>query len=125
MFLLLVFTVSVFNCATNQSKASVKNRVNHVVLCWLKEPGNASHRQKIIETSKTFQKIPGVLEVRVGESIPSERAIVEDGFDVCIFMSFANTNDMTRYINHSQHKKTAEEVLGPLVQRIVVYDFAE
>ncbi len=124
-FLMIAVALSLFGCTTSQTKTTAESRVNHIVLCWLKEPGNASHRQRIIATSKTLREIPGVLEVRVGEAIPSERKIVDDSFDVCITMAFASTDDMARYISHPLHKKAVEEIFGPLVQRFVVYDFVE
>ena len=37
--------------------------INHVVLVWLKDPGNESQRQQLIERSKQFTQIPGVLHV--------------------------------------------------------------
>ena len=37
--------------------------LQHVVLIWLKDAGNVEQRQKIIEVSKSFRDIPGVLQV--------------------------------------------------------------
>jgi len=119
--LLLAITLCIMGCATDRPA----NRVNHVVLCWLKEPGDTSGQDRIIETSKTFREIPGLIEVRVGKAIPSDRPIVDDSFDVCITMTFANTEDMAAYLAHPDHKKAVDEVLQPLVQKIVVYDFME
>ena len=67
---------------TSIQQTEREQAIQHVVLCWLKEPGNAAHRARIMEVSKTFRSIPGVLEVRVGEVIASDRAIVDDSFDV-------------------------------------------
>ena len=124
-FLMIAVALSLSGCTTSQTRTTPESRVNHVVLCWLKEPGNASHRQSIIATTKTLREIPGVLEIRVGETIPSERKIVDDSFDVCITMAFAGTDDMARYVSHPLHKKAMKEIFGPLVQRFVVYDFVE
>lgn len=100
-------------------------RINHVVLVWLKEPGNADHRQRIIDASHAFRQIPGVVEVRAGEVVPSGRGIVDDSFDVGLSIAFANTGNMDRYIHHPHHKKAVREVIRPLAERIVVYDFME
>jgi hypothetical protein len=122
---LLLGSLFLVGCTASQPKTTIENRVNHIVMCWLKEPGNEAHRDSIIETCKSLREIPGVLEIRVGEAIPSERALVDDSFDICIMMTFASTDDMTRYIDNPLHKKAFGEVLQPLVQRIVVYDFLE
>nr|VFK04467.1 MAG: Stress responsive A/B Barrel Domain [Candidatus Kentron sp. H]VFK05484.1 MAG: Stress responsive A/B Barrel Domain [Candidatus Kentron sp. H]VFK07733.1 MAG: Stress responsive A/B Barrel Domain [Candidatus Kentron sp. H] len=136
---LLAIALSLFGCATvgvqdptaydsgarNRAGITVENRINHVVLLWLKASGNAAHRERIIEISKTFEKIPGVLKVRVGEAVPSERAMVNDSFDLAISIAFANTDEMNRYLAHPRHQEAVREVLSPLVARIVVYDFVE
>ena len=99
--------------------------LHHVVLCWLKEPGNAKHRNKIIEVSKSFQKIPGVLEVRAGQVVSSEREIVDDSFDVAILVIVPDQKRLTEYLQHPIHQKAKKDDLIPLVDKIIVYDFKE
>ena len=99
--------------------------LHHVVLCWLKEPGNARHRQQIIEVSKSFRKIPGVLEVRVGQVVPSAREIVDDSFDVAILIIVLDRKRLTEYLQHPIHQKAKKDDLIPLVDKIIVYDFKE
>ena len=125
IILIAILVACCAGCGNNFSGAVDAGRVNHIVLCWLKEPGNIAHRQKIIEATKSFHKIPKVLEVRVGEVVPSDRKIVDDSFDIGISISFSNSEDMNAYLNHPLHTKAAEEVLRPLAKRIVVYDFIE
>lgn len=123
--LLVALVVCFAGCASTSTKTTGTRRVNHIVLCWLKESGNLAHRQKIIEASRSLRKIPGVLEVRVGEVIPSDRKIVDDSFDVGITLTFGNTHDMDAYLDHPLHKDALEKVLMPLVKKIVVYDYME
>ena len=125
MMLVATLLVCLVGCSSPLSRTTAGDRVNHIVLCWLKEPGNIAHRKRIIEVSESFRKIPKVLEVRVGEVIPSDRKIVDDSFDVCVCISFANTKDMDAYLNHPLHTKAVEEILQPLAKKIVVYDFVE
>tara|TARA_Y100000588_G_C14182992_1_gene894556 strand:- start:718 stop:1095 length:378 start_codon:yes stop_codon:yes gene_type:complete len=99
--------------------------LQHIVLCWLKEPGNAVHRNQIIEISKTFRNIPGVMEVRVGKVIPSERTIVDDSFDVAILVVVPDGRRLQEYLNHPLHDQAKQDVLLPLVDKVVVYDFQE
>lgn len=100
-------------------------RVDHLVLCWLKEPGNLAHRRQIIAQAEAFRAIPGVLEVRAGTVLPSQRAIVDSTFDVGILLSFADASQMRAYLQHPDHQRAVQEVLLPLVSRILVYDFVE
>ncbi|NQT92164.1 MAG: Dabb family protein [Lentisphaerae bacterium] len=102
-----------------------RGTVHHVVLCWLKEPGNPIHRRQIIEASKSFRKIPSVLEVHVGEPIASDRPIVDDSFDVALSVSFATVQGMNEYLAHPLHEKAKTQILLPVVKKILVYDFEE
>jgi len=99
--------------------------VIHTVLVWLKEPGNAEHRQQIIEGSKRLEEIPGILELRVGQVVESEREVVDDGFDVALYMRFASIEDMNAYLVHPEHVKTVKEVFVPIMDRYRVHDFTD
>lgn len=111
-------------CASLQ-QVEREQAIQHVVLCWLKEPGNAAHRAQILEVSKSFRSIPGVLEVRVGEVIASDRAIVDDSFDVAILVVVPDGRRLQAYLDHPTHQQAKQDVLLPLVDKVVVYDFQE
>jgi len=125
MILVITMVVCFAGCSSTLSGTDNSGRVNHIVLCWIKESGNIAHRERIIEASESFRKIPNVLEVRVGQVILSDRKMVDDSFDVGISISFSNTEDMNAYLNHPLHIKALNEVLRPLAKKVVVYDFVE
>ena len=122
--LILVLIIGSLGCVSYE-KDDRQKAIQHVVLCWLKEPGNQLHRNQIIEVSKTFRNIPGVLEVRVGEVIESDRAIVDDSFDVAILVVVPDGKYFQDYLDHPLHQTTKTQVLLPLVEKVVVYDFQE
>jgi len=125
-FIFLLISLVLVACGTPGGDITVlRTRVNHVVLCWLKQPANDADRNQIVEISRSLQKIPGVLDVRVGKAIPSDRKIVDDSFDVGIYFSFESVADMERYLKHPQHISAVKNVLAPLTSKIVVYDFYE
>ena len=97
--------------------------VEHVVVVWLKTPGNSEHRRRIIAESEVLLDIPGVTGLRAGVMIPSERPIVDSSFDVAMIISFTDTAAMQAYLDHPVHVKLVKETLKPLVNRIRVYDF--
>ncbi len=97
--------------------------VVHSVFLWLKEPGNTQHRHQILRASRQLRTIPGVVDIRYGEAIISDRAIVDDSFDVGIYIYFSDRAAMNRYLVDPRHKRLVEHVLDPVVDRIVVYDF--
>ena len=72
-----------------------------------------------------FADIDGVIEVRAGEPLASDRPVVDDSFDVGITIRFASAEDMRAYLVDERHVRAVEEVLGPLTDRYRVYDFID
>src|SRR5688572_22888091 len=62
--------------------------VEHVVLFWLKTPGDEAGRQRIIEESHKLREIPGVVKLAVGHAMPSTRPVVDSSFDVGLVITF-------------------------------------
>lgn len=109
--------------AAQASEKPPHPRAVHVVLIWLKEPGNEQHRQAIIEATRGFSSLPGVEQIRVGPPISSDRASVDDSFDVGLYMTFESTNALKAYLQNPSHREAQRSILGPLVERVIVYDF--
>ena len=99
--------------------------VVHVVLLWLKEPGNPEHRQRIVDATRGFETIPGVIDVRVGEVVTSDRPIVDDSFDVGLYLTFSSIDAMNTYLADDRHQQALREVFRPLSERYIVYDFED
>ena len=66
-----------------------------------------------------------MLQVSAGEPIESDRPIVDDSFDVAITITFASQAAFDAYLAHPDHRRANAEVLAPLVERVVVYDFCD
>ena len=110
-------------CAT-APKQAVAGKFYHVGLVWLKEPGNAEHRQKVVTAAHSFaREIPEVQFLSVGQSPPSTSPYVDDSFDICLVMRFGDKAGLDRYGNHPIHQKAAQEVFLPLSQKLLFYDF--
>lgn len=112
-------------CSLAPRHETAAGRVHHVVLCWLKEPGNREHRRRIIEVTRTFAGMEDVIEVQVGKVLASERGLVDDSFDVGIHLTFASVEAMNRYLVDPVHISAVKDVIRPLTGRIVAYDFVE
>ena len=104
------------------SSAKPQAAVTHVVLCWLKTPGDEAGRQRITETTRTLESIPGVVNVTVGRAMPSTRPVVDSSFDVGIVITFADEPALRAYDQHPAHKQAVETVLRPLVAKLLIYD---
>lgn len=99
--------------------------VHHLVICWLKEPGNAERRQQLIDASNTFRAIPGVLRVSAGRVLPSERPVVDSSYDVAVEIVLKDAAALERYLRDPRHVQAGREVLTPLTAKVVIYDFTE
>ena len=58
-YLFLLTLLAATGCAGLDSRHD--GALQHVVLIWLKDAGNAEQQAKIIEVSRSFRDIPGVL----------------------------------------------------------------
>ncbi|HWP39691.1 MAG TPA: Dabb family protein [Tepidisphaeraceae bacterium] len=99
--------------------------VGHVVICWLKQPGDAQARHKLIAASASFRSIPGVVRVSAGQAIAATRPVVDSSFDVAVFIYFRDYDALMQYEHHPVHRDAVQQVLKPLVARYVVYDFTD
>jgi len=117
--LLLIATISA-GCASLRPASG--GQIEHIVVVWLKEPGNETQRQQLIERSKTFTQIPGVLRVSAGTVLPSNRPMVDSSFDVAVVFTFASEQALRDYDQHPIHKKAVQELLAPLSAKVVIYD---
>ena len=100
-------------------------RVHHVVIVWLKEHGNADARQRYIDISRAQAKLPMVVRYQVGTALPGGREVVDSSYDIAIVASFESQEALDAYLKHPEHKRVIDEGLKPLVDRFLVYDFAE
>lgn len=105
------------------SYAAEDKRVSHVVVVWLKEPGNQKMRDEFVEASRQLETLPGVLSRHVSAVIPSDRSKVDDTFDVAVTVTFEDRKALKSYMKNKKHKKMLHDQLKPLVNRIVVYNF--
>ena len=99
--------------------------VQHVVICWLKNPGNTQERETLITASHELAKIPGVLSVNAGQVLAGARPLVDSSFDVAVVMTFVDEASLRAYGTNPMHLKAVQELLIPLTAKVLVYDFVE
>ena len=121
--LILAAAVSLFFSSCTCCQTTPKGKVEHIVLVWLKRPGNAADRATVIATAKKFQaEIRQIQHLSVGSAVPSDRPVVDDSFDIGLVMRFASKADMDAYEKHPVHVKAVKEVLAPIAKKLLVYD---
>lgn len=120
-----VATLALSSCTTCPfgGKTTAKGKVEHIVLVWLKRPGNAADRATLVATAKKFQaEIKQIQHLSVGPAVPSDRDIVDDSFDVGFIMRFDDKKAMTAYEKHPVHVNAVKQTLMPLAKKVLVYD---
>jgi hypothetical protein len=124
MFLKPILALSILavaSCATIAPPAQ-KGTVDHVVVLWLKRPGNAGDRKAVMQAADELRSIPGIRFLDHGTALPSSRPVVDDSFDVAFVMRFDSAAALQAYETNPVHVKKVETVLKPLAGKILVYD---
>lgn len=115
----LVLSLAACSTAPDRSPKGI----DHIVIVWLKRPGNKDDKTRLIATSKEMQgKLPVIRAVSYGSPVASGRPVVDDSFDLAFVMRFDNRKDLADYEGSPVHQRAAREILGPLSRKIVIYD---
>lgn len=125
-FLVLLVAALLFTgCAATRTGGTPRGDIQQVGLVWLKRPGDASDRQKIIAAAQAFaREISDVESVAVGPpTIEPASKFSDQTFDVCFILRFRDEAARQRYNTHSVHQKAAQEVFLPLSRKLLFYRF--
>ncbi len=94
----------------------------HTVYFWLNDKVTDDQRAAFVKGVEALSEIAGVRECRVGSaSIPSERAVVDDSFDVSLHTLFDTSADHDAYQVDADHDAFIDEFKS-LWSKVVVYD---
>ncbi len=121
----MLFRISLLVVILTGSASVQAQPVVHIVLLWLKQPGDSAQRQQLIQASQRLRQIPGIQRLQLGEAVTSERDIVDDSFDVALVFTFEDETAMKSYLIHPLHKKIVKQDIKPLVLRLRVHDFTD
>jgi hypothetical protein len=119
--LTLVFAV-ICTLQVQPTAAASSQTIEHIVIIWLKQPGTTDAQNTIIKASQALKTIPGVMALKSGKAVPSQRTVVDSSFDVTLIISFADQAALDAYLTHPLHLQLLEETIKPLVDRFRVYD---
>jgi len=124
MLIVLQIAVLGFLSITATSVSAKENKkITHVVMVWLKQPGNQQQRTAFVKASEKLNDLPGIVSRHVGVVQASDRGIVDDTFDVAVTVTMESKAALQAYLNSPKHKKILKEEIKPLINRAVAYDF--
>lgn len=98
--------------------------ITHIVVFWVKPEVENARERLFAAAEKHLTSIAVVKNFRYGASIPSERPVVDKSYTMAISMDFASLDDLNTYQNDPQHQTFIGEIVKPLVDRVLVYDFS-
>ncbi len=131
--LLFMIGIALTGCASMPDKlpsdSQSADTLHHLVIIWLKQPGDATVRQQYIDASKPLANLPGVLSYQVGVPATIKRshanASLDESYDVAIASVFESPQAYEAFLKNPQYAQIAQGVLRPLVEKYQVYDFVE
>lgn len=113
--------LSLSACATKSARSS--RGIEHVVIVWLKRPGNERDKAQLVAASEEMQRrLPVIRGLSYGRPLPGNRPSVDDTFDLAFVMSFADKENLAAYQRSAVHQRAAKETLAPLSRKILIYD---
>ena len=107
-----------------ESATPRSGQVTHVMLFWLKRPGNIDDQNILLRGLRRVRRVRGVNEVRVGRSFPIDRPGLEQSFDLGVVIIFRDREALVRFERDPRRRGALEAMLQPLIRRYVVYNFA-
>lgn len=93
----------------------------HHVFFWLKNPGNAADRDKLVEGLKTLTKIPAIRKYYIGYPAATNRGVIDNSYAVSWLTFFSNMEEEEVYQKHPVHLKFVEDYKH-LWEKVIVYD---
>src|SRR5947208_13935089 len=80
-----------------QAAATRSGQVTHVILFWLKRPGNVDDQNFLRRALRTLRRARGVNDVRFGRPLPVDRPDVEGSFDLGGIMTFGDREAFSEF----------------------------
>jgi D-alanyl-D-alanine dipeptidase len=116
---------SIEHLASMEKPRSSRGQIDHLVVVWLKRPGNKGDIDRLIRATRELTARNGLIRcVRYGGPLPSERPVVDDTFDLAILMRFDDRHALADFEKDPDHRRAIAEVLQPAARRVLIYDVA-
>ena len=113
-----------FSFSSYAGTGASNQKITHVIIVWLKKPGDAMQRQRFVDASRKLNNLPGILNRHVGVFKPGHGHGQENSFDVAVSVTLESQQAMDAYMNSPVHQQIIKKQLAPLVRKMVTYNFS-
>ena len=99
----------------------MKNKFIHHVYFWLKNTGNLSDRDMLVEGLKTLSSVKTIRRFHIGKPANTSREVIDSTYAVSWMLVFATDADQAAYQTDPVHLKFIADY-GYLWSKVIVYD---
>ncbi|MCG5054019.1 MAG: Dabb family protein [Myxococcales bacterium] len=99
--------------------------LSHVVIFWTKPEVPDAADRLLAGMREYLADIPGVRGFHCGKMVPSERPVVDQSYQVGLYVLVDDKAAELAYQVHPQHLAFIENVVKATTLRAVVYDYAD
>jgi stress responsive alpha/beta barrel protein len=96
---------------------------SHIVIIWTEPTIPTAADELIAGANQYLKSIPGVLHFHAGRMATSQRAVVDQTYQVALNLVFPDKKTQDAYQAHPRHIEFVEKVFKRVCKRVVVYDF--
>src|SRR4030081_1599486 len=96
-----------------QAVAARSGQVTHVMLFWLKRPGNVDDQNFLRRALRKLRRVHGVNDVRVGRSLPVAGPVLEQSFDLGVVMIFRDREALEKFERDQRREQAIDAMLRP------------
>ena len=107
-----------------QAANAHSGHVTHVMLFWLKRPGNVDDQNVLLRGLRTLRRVRGVNDVRLGRPLPVEGPDPEQSFDLGVVVIFRDREALEKFERDPRRRGALDGTLRQFVRRYIVYNFA-
>jgi len=116
-----------FSLSSSDTRAANarSGQVTHVMLFWLKRPGNVDDQNFLLRGLRSLRRVHGVSDVRLGRPLPVYRPGLEQSFDLGVVVIFRDRAALEKFEHDPWRRGAIDGMLQQLVRRYTVYNFAD
>jgi len=120
----LAFFLLFFSSSSYAGTGASNQKITHVIIVWLKKPGDAVQRQRFVDASRKLNNLPGIINRHVGVIKSGHGHGQDTGFDVAVSVTLENQQALDTYMNSPVHQQIIKKQLAPLIRKMVTYNFS-
>jgi hypothetical protein len=110
--------------SSNAQAADARSgQVTHVMLFWLKRPGNVDDQNVLVRGLRTLRRVRGISDIRVGRPLSVDRPGLEQSFDLVVVVIFRDREALEKFEHDPRRRGALDAMLQQLVRRYTVYNF--